>query len=146
MRGQGPAHPRRRRGRRLTAKTRPLRLLAEDEADLALISGALQDAVTRVGDIRWERDGRRLTLAFRRLRWEADETGAPVSSAVQLGGVLGVRARRLKPDARDEPLQLLALTFIPGEPPGGVVTFHFSDGDLAAEVECIDAALADFAG
>jgi hypothetical protein len=41
-------------------------------------------------------------------------------------------------------VELLALTFEPGEAPGGVVTFTFAGGgDLRAEVECIDAALAD---
>jgi hypothetical protein len=124
---------------------RSLRLLAEDADDLAVISAALQDAVTRIGDIRWERAGRRLTIALNRFRWEA-VAGANerVRAAVQLGGVLGVRARNLRPDATDAVVQLLAITFAPGEAPGGVVTFAFADGaDLAAEVECIDAALAD---
>ncbi|MEP6968539.1 MAG: DUF2948 family protein, partial [Pseudomonadota bacterium] len=40
----------------------PLRLLAEDGEDLAVISAALQDAVTRIGDIQWEPAARRLTI------------------------------------------------------------------------------------
>ena len=124
---------------------RPLRLLAEDADDLAVISAALQDAVARIGDIRWERGARRLTIALNRFRWESpDGAGERVRAAVQLGGVLAVRARNLRPDAADAVVQLLAVTFEPAEPPGGVVTFAFADGaDLAAEVECVDAALAD---
>jgi len=125
--------------------SRALRLLAEDAEDLAVISAALQDAVARIGDIHWERGPRRLTVAFNRFRWEAP-AGAHerVRSAVQLGGVTSVRARNLRPDAKDAVVQLLAVTFQPAEPPGGVVTFAFADGaDLAVEVECIDAALAD---
>lgn len=124
---------------------RALRLLAEDADDLEVISAALQDAVARIGDIRWERTGRRLTIALNRFRWEAAE-GEPerVRAAVQLGGVMAVRARNLRPDAPDAVVQLLAVTFAPGDPPGGVVTFAFADGaDLAAEVECIDAAMSD---
>jgi hypothetical protein len=122
-----------------------LRLLAEDADDLAVISAALQDAVAHIGDIKWERRGRRLTVEVNRFRWEAGEHAHQrVRAAVQLGGVLGVKARNLRPDAKSGVVQLLAVTFEPGEPPGGVVTFAFADGaDLAAEVECIDAVMAD---
>ena len=123
----------------------PLKLLAEDADDLEVISAALQDAVTRIGDIRYERRGRRLTIAFNRFRWEAEgDRGERVLAGLQLGGVEKVRARNLRRDARDAVLELLALTFEPGEAPGGRVTFAFADdGDLACQVECIDAALAD---
>ena len=125
--------------------SKPLKLLAEDADDLAVISAALQDAVARIGDIKWERLERRLTIAFNRFRWEAaDGSGERVRAAVQLGGVLSVRGRNLRPDAAEGVVQLLAVTFKPGEAPGGVITFAFADdADLAADVECVDAALAD---
>ena len=125
--------------------SRALRLLAEDADDLAVISAALQDAVARIGDILWEPSHRRLTISLNRFRWEAP-AGAHerVRAAVQLGGVMKVKARNLRPEAKDAVVQLLAVTFAAGDPPGGVVTFAFADGaDLAAEVECIDAAMAD---
>jgi len=127
------------------AAPQSLRLLAQDADDLAVISAALQDAVTRIGDIRWEPRAKRLTLAFNRFRWEAEEgAGQRVRAGLQLGGVLEVKARHLRQGARDAVLELLALTFEPGEAPGGLVTFAFAaGGDLAATVECIDAALAD---
>ncbi|MGI8841722.1 MAG: DUF2948 family protein [Caulobacteraceae bacterium] len=124
---------------------RPLRLLAQDADDLAVISAALQDAVTRIGDIRWEPGARRLTLAFNRFRWEAEQgAGERVRAGLQLGSVLDVKARHLRQGAGEAVLELLALAFEPDEPPGGLVTFAFAaGGDLAARVECIDAALAD---
>ena len=123
----------------------PLRLLAEDSDDLAVISAALQDALTKIGDIQWERRGRRLTIGFERFRWEAPpHEGERVRSGFQLGGVLGVKARNLRRETADAVLELLMLTFEPSDPPGGRVLFTFAGGgDLAAEVECIDAALAD---
>jgi hypothetical protein len=125
------------------AKTPPLRLLAQDEADLSIISAALQDAVAKVGDITFEARERRLTIAFNRFRWEAGERQR-VRSALQLGGVLKVQARKLRRDRRDAVVELLALTFEAGEPPGGALTFSFAGGgDLRAEIECIDAVLAD---
>jgi hypothetical protein len=129
----------------VAAESRALRLLAEDADDLAVISAALQDAVTRIGDIRFESRARRLTLAFNRFRWEAPEgRGERIRAGLQLGGVLSVRARNLRREPADAVLELLALSFEPGEAPGGRITFAFADGgDLAAEVECVDAALAD---
>lgn len=127
------------------ASTKPLRLLAQDAGDLAVISAALQDAVTRIGDIQWEAGARRLTLAFNRFRWEVEAGDAErVRAGLQLGSVLEVKTRNLRREPKEAVLELLALTFEAGEAPGGVVNFAFADGgDLAAVVECIDAALAD---
>ena len=49
----------------------PLRLLAQDADDLAVLSAAAQDAVAKVGDIVFEPKARRLTIAFNRYRWES---------------------------------------------------------------------------
>lgn len=122
---------------------RPLQLLAEDPDDLAVMSAALQDAVAKVGDISFEGRARRLTIAFNRFRWEAGERQR-VRSALQLGGVLSLQARKIRRDRRDAVIELLAIGFEPGEAPGGVLTLSFAGGgDLRAEVECIDAVLAD---
>ena len=119
----------------------PLRLLAEDELDLQIISVALQDAVLRCGDILWEARARRLTLTLSRFCWECG--GTRVLAALQFGDVLAVKSRRL-PRGREAPLELLALHFEPGEAPGGRVTLMFAGGgDLRADVECLDAVLAD---
>lgn len=125
-------------------KAKPLRLRAEDADDLAVISAALQDAVGKIGDIRFESQSRRLTLALNRYRWEAGGRSR-VRSALQLGSVLGVEARRLRRDAPDAVVELLALTFEPDpEPPGGALILSFAGGgDLKVKVECVDAVLAD---
>lgn len=125
------------------ADARPLQLLAEDPDDLAVMSAALQDAVAKVGDISFEGRARRLTIAFNRFRWEAGERQR-VRSALQVGGVLSLQGRRIRRDRRDAVIELLAIGFEPGEAPGGVLTLSFAGGgDLRAEVECIDAVLAD---
>ena len=125
------------------AEPAPLNLLAQDQDDLPVISAALQDAVAKVGDIAYEPKARRLTIAFNRYRWEAGARQR-VRSALQIGGVLGVQARRIRRDRRDAVVELLAIAFEPGEAPGGVLTFNFAGGgDLRAEVECVDAVLSD---
>lgn len=125
------------------AGLQPLRLLAQDEGDLAILSAALQDALVRREDIRWEKKARLLTLRVTRYRWEAGGECARVLAAIQLGDVVKVRSRGV-PRPRDAMLDLLAVHYEPGEAPGGSLTFMFSGGaDLQADVECIDAVLAD---
>lgn len=124
-------------------KVAPLRLLAEDVDDLEVISAAMQDAVAKVGEITYEPKARRLTIGFNRYRWETGESQR-VRSGLQLGGVLKVQTRKIRRSARDAVLEVLAVTFEPGEAPGGVVTISCAGGgDLRAVVECIDAVLAD---
>lgn len=120
-----------------------LRLLAQDQDDLAVISAALQDAIAKVGDISYEAKARRLTIAFNRFRWEAGGRQR-VRSALQVGGVLSLQARKIRRDRRDAVVELLAIGFEASEPPGGVLTLSFAGGgDLRADVECVDAVLAD---
>ncbi|CAN5379285.1 DUF2948 family protein [soil metagenome] len=119
----------------------PLRLLAEDAEDLAIISAALQDAILRPADIVWERPARRLTVEFSRFCWECG--GTRVRAAMQFGDVIAVKSRGL-PRLPDAPLELLAIDFEEVEAPGGKVTLMFAGGgDLRVEVECLDAVVAD---
>ena len=129
------------------ASDQALKLLADDQEDLAVISAMLQDAVTTIGDIVYEPAPRQVTLAFNRFRWEAGAVkrgGERVRSALQFGGVLSVKSQRLRQDAKEGVLSLLDVAFEPGEAPGGVITLTFAGGGaLQIEVECIDAVLAD---
>lgn len=120
-----------------------LRLIAQDEDDLKVISAALQDAVAKIGDIAFA--GSQLTIAFNRFRWEADgKRGERVRTGLQLGCVTSVKSRKLRRDAKGAVVELLALTYEPGETPGGTIVLTFAGGgDLRAEVECIEAVLAD---
>jgi hypothetical protein len=121
-----------------------LKLLAEDETDLQVISAALQDAIGQVGDLVYEPSGRRLTAVFNRFRWESGEKGERIRTALQLGTVTAVRSRHLRRDDPKAIISLMALTFEPGEAPSGVVVLSFAGGgDMRVEVECIDAVLAD---
>lgn len=129
-----------------------LKLLAEDADDLGVISAALQDAVIKIGDIRYETGSRQLTIACNRFRWEGEggSGGERVRTAIQLGGVTRLQGRGLRRGAPEAVVSLLAITFEPtadeGDP-GGTVLFQFAgDADLRAEVECVDAAMADISG
>jgi hypothetical protein len=124
-------------------------LLAQDADDLTVLSAALQDAIVRVGDIRFEPARRTLTLAVNRYCWESGVSGgvsggARVRSVLQFGDVLGVRSRNLRRDASDAVISILSLEFLPGDPPGGVLSIILAGGgDIQADLECIDSALSD---
>jgi len=127
------------------ADAAPLKLLAQDADDLAVVSAALQDAVAKIGDIRWDASARTLTLACNRFRWESGaRKGERIRSALQLGDVTGVQARKLRRDAKGAVVELLSVAFEPGEAPGGAVLLTFAGGgDLKVSVDCLDVILAD---
>jgi hypothetical protein len=128
---------------------RGLKLLAQDAEDLAVISAALQDAVARVGDIALSPNGRSLTIALNRFRWEAGgrkaaRAGERVRTGLQINDVLAVKSLRLRRDAPDAVVSLLSLDFEPAEAPGGVIVLTLSGGgQLRVTVDCVDAVLAD---
>ena len=121
----------------------PLKLLAEDAEDLAVISAALQDAVAKIGDIHFDARARALTIAFNRFRWEQKGSGR-VRTGLQINSVLSAQARKLRRGVKDAVVELLAIAFEPAEAPAGVLTLTFAGGgDLRCQVECVDAVLAD---
>jgi len=125
---------------------RPLRLIAESEDDLPVLSAALQDAAGQLGDFVFEPRARRFTIALNRFRWEAEtgRRGERVRAALQISSVLEAGSQRLRQGASDAVVSLLAMTFEPGEAPGGVLLLTFSGGGaLRLNVECIDVTLAD---
>ena len=128
------------------ADPKPLRLLAQDAEGLGVLSAALQDAVAKIGDIRWDAQSRTLTIACNRFRWEgAGKKGERVRSALQFGDVSGVQARNLRRDAKGAVVSLMSIGFEPAEEaPAGLVVLTFSGGgDMRVSVDCLDVALAD---
>ena len=125
-----------------------LKLMAEDVADLDIIGAAVQDALLRMGDLSFDNKARRFTAMLNRFRWEAASPEGPferVRSALSFEGVMAVKSRRVRPDASEALASVLSLGFIPDqEPPGGIVRLLLAGGgEIALEVECLDAVLID---
>ena len=125
-----------------------LKLLAEDAADLDIIAAAAQDALVRVGDLSFDKKTRRFTAVINRFRWEAAGERGPferVRAALSFDGVLSVKSRKLRQEAPDALAALLQIDFVPAlEPPNGVVQIVLAGGgEIAIEVECLDALLMD---
>ncbi len=133
---------------------RPLRLSADTAEDLGVVSALVQDAVGRAGDAAWMPRRRRFALVLNRFRWEdraaAERAGRPferVRACLHFDNVIAVRARGVDPRERDRALSLLRIDFAP-EPreggAGGIVTLSLAGGgEVALEVECIEARLFD---
>ncbi|XBQ15435.1 MAG: DUF2948 family protein [Oceanicaulis sp.] len=127
-------------------EAKPLRLIAQDAADVPPVSAALQDAVGKIGDFAYEPAQRRFTLALNRYRWEGSPRGRGerVRTAIQAGSVTAARSKRLKQGASDAVVCLLSVVFEEAEPPGGALIFTFAGGgELRLDVECVDLVLAD---
>lgn len=126
-----------------------LKLIALDPDDLAVLSAHLQDSVLKTGDIRWLAEEKRLVVVLNRFVWEQvdgrrSRTFERRRSALSFARVERVRATRIVPGATDTVLELLAVRFIAGEAPSGTVELVFAGGGvLHAEVECLEAAMAD---
>ncbi|MEJ0061190.1 MAG: DUF2948 family protein [Terricaulis sp.] len=125
-----------------------LRLIAEDAADLEVIAAAAQDALVRAGDLSFDKKARRFSALLNRFRWESANGSGPyerVQSALSFECVLSVKSRKLRVDAPDALASILSVSFVPAEePPGGEVRMILAGGgEIALDVECLDALLAD---
>jgi hypothetical protein len=130
----------------------PLKLLALDEEDLAVVSSHLQDAVVRVGDMAYLPSQKRFAAVLNRFDWEAavgkDAKDAKDfrrhRTALRFDRVLGAQHKDLWPNAKDRILSLLAIRFEADDPPSGRITLTFSGGiTIQLKVECLEAELKD---
>lgn len=127
----------------------PLKLIAFDQDDLAVVSTHLQDSTIKVADIVWRPEERRCVFGLNRFDWEQAVQGAVPEykrrrTALRFDRVTSCKCRNLSPVAKDAVLNLLAVEFSETEAPGGVITLHFSGGGaLRLEVECLECELVD---
>jgi hypothetical protein len=126
----------------------PLKLIALDQDDIAIVSTHLQDAVVKVADIVWLPGEKRLVLGVNRFDWEACGEVTPCfqrrRTALRFDRVHALRCRNIDPKAKDAVLNLLAVEYSETDNPAGVVTLIFSGGAaLRLEVECLECELAD---
>lgn len=128
----------------------PLRLVAEDAEDLAAVSALLQDAVLKVGDFAWLPKARRFACVMSRYRWEAGRSGGRgerLRAGLHVEGVSKAQVARIRQDAPDAVLSLLALTFEGAAEGPGTVTLTFSGGGaIRLTVDALDVHLDDLSG
>jgi hypothetical protein len=124
-----------------------LKLLAEDSEGLGIIAAAVQDALVKPGDIKFDSKRRTFGLELNRFQWERAGKRMPYfrsRAVLAFTGVLNVRSSKV-PKGVDSLLVLLDLRFsAAAEPPGGTILLMFAAGaQIQLEVECVDVTLMD---
>lgn len=124
-----------------------LKLLAVDEEDVAIISAHLQDAVVKRADMGYVPRAQRFALLLNRFDWERslqENSRVRRRSGLHFERVRAVQCRGMEQAQIEGVLNLLAITFLPGDAPSGHVLLTFSGGaEVRLDVECIEASLSD---
>jgi hypothetical protein len=126
----------------------PLKLIALDNDDIAVLSAHVQDSIVKVGDIMWRPAERRLIVIINRFDWEGAQSLNPAfrrrRAALRFERVDAFKHRNIACTEKDAVLNLLAVEFIPTDTPAGQVRLIFSGGGaLRLDVECLECELAD---
>jgi len=90
-----------------------LKLRAEDEEDLAVISAILQDAMVAVSDLAYQPAEKRFLLVANRYRHESG-SGERINTGLRIDQVSAVKRRGFAPNQGDRILVLLAVHAEPG--------------------------------
>lgn len=125
-----------------------LKFACLEEEDLEVVSAHLQDAVTKVSDVLWRPQEKRLVIVLNRFDWEGAQAATPQNrrrrAALRFERVMSCKCRAIDPASDNQVLNLLAIEFSETLPPSGIVTLIFSGGAaMRLEVECLEAELAD---
>jgi len=128
-----------------------LKLNALDRKDLDVISAHLQDAVIKIGDMRYLEKDQQFVMVVNRFDWQdaltskkRKKTYIRRRAGLQFAHVRSVRQSRLMQANRQAVVDLLAIEFTPDETPSGTITLVFAGGGaVKLEVECIEARLSD---
>lgn len=130
-------------------KMEELKLIALDAEDLRILSCHLQDAVIRVGDMAYLKEGMRFAAIANRFDWEGavkskDDEFQRRRTGLRFERVKSAQLQGIDLKKKDEVLVLLAVAFEPGDEPEGTLTLHFAGGGaIRLGVECIEAELRD---
>ena len=128
------------------AAGKALHLLAFDADDLAVISANLQDAIVRISDMGYLPAERRFALLAQRFDWVAAEAGRMerCQCGLHFDGVTKASILGFDQARKDRVMNLLSITFEPGDAPAGQVLLTFSAGGaVRLEVDYLEAQMND---
>jgi hypothetical protein len=118
----------------------PVKLIARDGEDIAIIAALLQDAILAAADMAWQPEEQRFVMVVNRFCWPgSEESGLPGNTedgealyqrthcAVRVEGVRAARLRGLDPGERGRLLNILTVTLA-----GAELRLEFSGGPAVA--------------
>ncbi|MCG8493408.1 MAG: DUF2948 family protein [Sneathiellales bacterium] len=123
-----------------------LKLKAQEEEDLAVLSAALEGAISSPGELGYSSSNRAFTMTASRFMWEQKSSSSSyrVRTGLYCSGILSVRANGISQDQRDVALELLSMDCTAGEDGSAVLDLNFAGGGtIRMELECIDLTLTD---
>lgn len=132
----------------------PLKLIALDADDLAVISTHVQDARVQPSDIIWRQGEKRLVVGMSRLDWEQTLDGEAeprrLIAALRFDRVLACKSRNIDLAAPDKVLDLVGIEFHPQdgrdeEPSGSALLLFAQGGAIRLDIECLECQLTDLA-
>jgi hypothetical protein len=128
--------------------TELLKLSAFDAEDLEVISANMQDALVRVGDIKYLVKPKRFALIANRFDWQNAQGKSKNfkrrRSGLHFDRVSAARSLNIQRKSDEAVLELLSISFAADDAPSGKVVFTFAGGGtIELDVECIDCGLSD---
>lgn len=127
-----------------------LRLIALDTDDLDVVSAYVQDAVAKVGDIRWLPRDKRFAIGVNRFAWENEagsgrrRTHERRRAALHFERVESVQCSGIDKSRPEQVVSILAVQFVPTDAPAGeVLIVCAGDATFRLTVECLEAQLTD---
>jgi hypothetical protein len=140
------------------AEAQPVRLMAKDAADLAVVASCLQDALVPLAEMRFLKEEKRFVMLVNRFRWEqggdvapadrkgdanyADASGSQrINSGVCIDRVTAVRSRGID---REKPAKFLSLMTLNLDGAGSLNLVFSGGGVIQLEIEGPSVFLQDF--
>ncbi len=130
-------------------KPSSLRLFAEDNEGLEVISSMTQDGLAKMTGLSYQPKVRRFAIEMNRFNWEilsSKKRYFRTLSMLAIDSVLKVRSRNIPSKSSSQIISLLAISFTKKneEQPDGVIHLSFSNNiEMELEVECLDVSLID---
>lgn len=124
--------------------TKPLKLIAQAGADIAVISAYLQDAVVARADMAYLKEQRVFALVGNRYKWEEPEAQLRVRMGLRCHGVAAVQYKPLAAQAGI--LSLMCLSFYPKTATSSEGQLHLvfaGAGEIRLDVEACEVILED---
>lgn len=140
------------------AEAQPVRLMAKDAEDLAIVAACLQDALVPLAEMRFLQSEKRFVMLVNRFRWEeAGEAIKPelkgdasytdatpdqrINSGLCIDGVTTVRSRGID---QNKPAKFLSLMTISLDGPNRLNLVFSGGGTIQLEIETPSVFLQDF--
>jgi|TARA_Y100001936_G_scaffold244799_1_gene285761 hypothetical protein len=120
-----------------------LKLIAQDEEQLTIISSLTQDSIVKTNEMGYDNKTKRFALLMNRYRHE-EEDPSRIRCAIHFDYADTVKSIGIEKQSNDDILVLLAIRFESKVKPSGSIFLEFSNNkSITIDVESIEAFLTD---